>query len=140
MPATAAKLEVATSVITKAELLELADAEADYSKYTKKLADAKREVETRRQELAEKVLGIKSSDELKALDPNQVLKLFEKRWEKELWKLGPGAPEFSFVESSHGRYPAWAQLFVDEMGQTAAARIKLETPESHSYRVAVTLP
>ena len=136
---TAAKPALETAIVTKAELLELADAEASYAKYSKKSADAEREVKLRRQQLAEKVLGIKSADELKALDPVQLLKLFEKRWEKELWRTGPGAPEFSFVESSHGRYPAWAQLFVEELGETAASRIKMDTPVSHSYRVAVTV-
>jgi hypothetical protein len=135
MSSPAAKLE--TVIVTKDELTELAAAEHKYADLAKKAADAERDVKMRRQQLAEKVLGIKSADELKELPPDKLLKLFEKRWERGDWKAERGAPEFSFVESSHGRYPSWMNLYIGELGETAAARVKAETPISWSYKVAV---
>jgi hypothetical protein len=137
MPA-AAKLE--TLIVTKDELTELAQAETIYAFLAKKVADAERDVKIRRQQLAEKVLGIKSADELKELAPDKLLKLFEKRWERGDWKAERGAPEFSFVESSHARYPSWMNLYIAELGETAAARVRSETPISWSYKVAVVNP
>jgi hypothetical protein len=138
MPATAAKLD--TSIVTKDELLELAEWERKFAERKKKLAESEKEVEFRRLALAEKVLGIKTKDELKRLSPEQVLKLYQKRWEREEWKAERGAPEFQFKKTHHGTYPAWAKLYLREMGLTAAARISAETPTTYSYAVEVTLP
>ena len=129
-----------TLTVTRTELLELADWEREYAKATKKAADAKKELEFRRIQLAEKVLGVKSSDELKVLSPDQVKKKFTKRLEAGDWKAGHGAPEFSFVKTNQGRYPSWSQLFVQEMGESTAARIRTETPITYSYSVEVSIP
>ena len=138
MPASAAKLE--TAVVTKIELTELADWERKYADAKKKQAAAEKEVKFRRLALAEKVLGIKTEDELKGLSPEQLLKLFQKRWEREEWKAERGAPEFKFKNTSHGSYPAWRKLFTAELGMPAAARISAETPITYSYAVEVSLP
>ena len=47
-----------TLTVTRTELLELADWEREYAKATKKAADAKKELDFRRIQLAEKVLGV----------------------------------------------------------------------------------
>jgi hypothetical protein len=138
MSATAPKLEAA--LVTKDELLELADWERKFADAKKKVSAAEKELEFRRQQLAEKVLGVKSKDELKRLSPEQVLKLYQKRWERDEWKTERGAPEFSFVKTNAGRYPAWRDLYIDELGETAAARISAETPTTYSYAVEVALP
>ena len=138
MTSTAAKLEAA--LVTKDELTELAEWERKCADAKKKVSLAEKELEFRRQQLAEKVLGVKSKNELKELSPDQVQKLFTKRWESGVWKAERGAPEFAFVKTSHGRYPSWRERFVDELGETAAARIALETPVTYSYAVDVTLP
>jgi hypothetical protein len=135
MPTAAAKTE--TALVTKDELVELADWERKYADAKKKVSTAEKELEFRRQQLAEKVLGVKSKDELKALSPEQVSKRFAKRFEAGDWKPERGAPEFQFEKSSSGRYPAWRKLFVEELGETAAARIAAETPLTYSYRVEV---
>jgi hypothetical protein len=140
MTATAAALKLEISVVTKAELLELADWELKCAKRKKEATEAEKEVKFRRIALAEKVLGIKSEDDLKELSPERLFKLLERRWEREEWKAGPGAPEFKFVKTSGGQYPSWQKLFVAELGMTAAARISTETPYSYSYKVEVTLP
>jgi len=138
MPATAAKLE--TSIVTKDELLELADSERKYAKANREKAAAEKDLKFRRLALAEKVLGIESEDELKRLSPEKVLKLYQRRWEREEWKAERGAPEFQFVKTNAGRYPAWREVFIGELGETAAARISAETPTTYSYAVEVTLP
>jgi hypothetical protein len=96
-------------------------------------------VKFRRLQLAEKVLGIATAEELKQLSPEKLLKLLGKRFDAGDWKLERGAPLFAFVQTSSGRYPAWAKLFAEALGETAANRIKAETPIIYSYSVAVSL-
>lgn len=128
-----------TAIVTKDELLELADWEKKCADAEKKISAAKKELAFRRIALAEKVLGIKSADELKRLSPEQIQKLQEKRLTAGDWKAGKGAPAFSFSETSKGRYPSWSQLYVEELGETAAARVRAETPITYSYCVEVAL-
>ena len=137
MPGTSPKQ---TAVVTKDELLEIADWERKYADAKKKVSAAEKELAFRRQSLAEKVLGISSSDELKELSPAQVQNKFAKRLEAGDWKAERGAPEFSFLKTNEGRYPSWSQLYMQELGETAAARIKAETPLRYSYAVEVSLP
>lgn len=127
-----------TALVTKTELLELAEWERKYADAEKKASAAKKELTFRRQSLAEKVLGVKSADELKQLSPEQVQKRFIKRLEAGDWESQPSAPSFMFSETSHGRYPSWSQLYVEQMGETAAARVRAETPLTYSYCVEVS--
>lgn len=129
-----------TLLVTKDELLELAEWERKAADAKKKASVAEKEVGFRRLQLAEKVLGVKSADELKLLTPEQVLKRFTKRFDAGDWKPERGAPEFSFTKTNQGRYPSWRQLFADEMGETAAAKISAETPLTFSYAVEVSVP
>jgi hypothetical protein len=137
MPATATK---ATAVVTKDELLELADWERKYADAKKKASAAEKELSYRRIALAEKVLGIKTADELKRLSPVQVTRLYAQRLTAGDWKPERGAPPFVFSKSSEGRYPAWSQLYVEELGETAAAEIRANTPVTYSYLVEVGQP
>jgi hypothetical protein len=125
-------------VVTTSELIELAEWERKYAEAKKKASAAEKELNFRRQALAEKVLGVSSSADLKALSPDQVLRLFTKRLNAGDWKAERSAPAFSFVKTSQGVYPSWSQLFIDEMGETAAARIRTETPITYSYAVEVS--
>jgi hypothetical protein len=134
---TAAKL--APAIVTKDELLELADWERRYADAKKKVSSAEKELNFRRQQLAEKVLGIKTADELKRMPPEKLLKISAQRLVAGAWKLERGAPDFAFTNSNAGRYPAWAQLYVDELGETAAARIRANTPTTYSYSVTVDI-
>ena len=134
MPATATK---ATLLVTKDELSELANWERAHANAKKKASVAEKEVKFRRLQLAEKVLGVKSEDDLKTLSPEQVEKRLAKRLESGDWRAERGSPEFSFKKTSQGCYPAWSQLFIDELGETAAARIKTETATTYSYCVEV---
>ena len=133
------KPALASALVTKSELLELADWERKHADATKKASAAEKELKFRRQQLVEKVLGLKTADELKCLAPEKLVKLQDRRRDQGDWKLERGAPEFFFVKKSEGRYPAWKQFFVDEMGETAAARIQAETDPSYSYGVEVSL-
>jgi hypothetical protein len=130
-------VKLAPAIVTKDELTELADAERAHASAKKKAAAAERDVKIRRLGLAEKVLGIKTEDELKALSPQQLEKKIARRLEVGDWKPDPKAPEFSFVETRSARYPAWKEIFAQKFGQSEADRISDETPLSHSYRVEV---
>jgi hypothetical protein len=140
MTTTAAIAAKKAIVVSTEELLGLAEWERKYAKATKDTSVAKKELEFRRQKLAEVVLGVNSSDELKALSPGQVAKRGAERLEDGDWKPERGAPTFAFEETSHGSYPAWKELFIEEMGATAAAEISRDTPVVHSYSVKVTVP
>src|SRR4051794_18980212 len=111
MSATATKL--APAVVTKDELLELAEWERKYADAKKKASAAEKELAFRRQALAEKVLGVKSADEMKALTPEKLLKLYAKRLADGDWKPERGAPSFAFAKTSQGQYPAWSKLYVE---------------------------
>jgi len=130
----------ATVLVTKDELLELADWERKYAKAEKNAADAKKQLNSRRIALAEKVLGVKTADELKRLSPSQVARLQTQRLTAGDWKPERGAPLFAFSESNHGRYPSWAQLYESELGQPAADLIRANTPLTYSYTVEVAVP
>jgi hypothetical protein len=137
MPTAAVKQ---TLLVTKDELSELAEWERKHADAKKKVSAAEKELEFRRIQLAEKVLGVKSKDELKKLSPKEVEKLHAKRLEAGDWKPERGAPAFAFSKTNEGRYPSWSQLYVDELGETAAARVRSETPLSYSYCVEVVVP
>jgi len=132
----ATKLEAA--LVTKDELSELAEWERKHADAEKKASNAKKELKFRRLALAEKVLGVKSEDELKKLSPKEVDRLGSKRLEAGDWKPERGAPVFTFSKTNEGRYPSWSQLYIDELGETAAARVRAETPVSYSYCVEVS--
>lgn len=136
MTATAAKL--APAIVTKDELAEIAKAEKTYADAKKKQAAAELEVKLLRFQLAEKVLGITSEDELKKLGPDQVLKRMAKRFEAGAWSAQKGSPEFEFVKTSQGRYPGWKEIYSTEHGIAAALKITDDTPVSFSYAVAVS--
>jgi hypothetical protein len=137
MPAAAPTSARSTAIVTKDELAELAEWERKYADAKKKASAAEKEISFRRLALAEKVLGVKSSDEFKELAPAQVLSRFHKRLDNGDWKPERGAPEFSFQKTHEGRYPGWQKLYVEKFGETAAAKISAETPVSYSYRVEV---
>lgn len=140
MTTAAAKPAIAPLVVTKDELESLRELEKKFADRKKQVADLEREVKLARLQLAEKVLGIKTEDELKALPPEKVQKLYAKRLAEGDWKLERGAPVFAFKKTSSGTYPAWAKLFADELGQVAAEKIKSETPTKYSYAVEVAVP
>jgi hypothetical protein len=129
-----------TALVTKDELLELAAWEDRYVFAKKKVSAAEKELAFRRQALAEKVLGVNSADELKKLTPDTVERRIAKRLEAGDWKPERGAPVFSFLKTNQGRYPSWAQLYIDAMGETAAAEIRKDTPLTYSYSVEVSVP
>lgn len=126
-----------TAIVTTQELAELATWEADYAKAKKKAAAAEKQLEFRRISLAEKVLGVKTADELKQLTPAQVERRFKQRLEAGDWKPARGAPEFSFRMTNSGRYPAWSKLYSAELGETAAAKVSAQTDLTYSYAVEV---
>jgi hypothetical protein len=133
-----AAAKLAPVSVSKDELLELAEWERKYADAKKKASIAEKELKFRRIQLAEKVLGVKSEDELKQLAPDKLLKLFTRRFGAGDWRPEKGAPDFSFSKTNEGRYPSWAQLYVEEMGETQANRIKAETPITYSYCVEVS--
>lgn len=135
MPAAATKTAL---LVTKAELDEIAEWERKFADAKKKQTAAEKQVKFFRLQLAEKVLGIKTEDELKALTPEQVNRLYTKRLGAGDWRLAQNAPKFNFKKTHQGSYPSWLDLYTAEMGETAAARIKAETPLSYSYCVEVS--
>jgi hypothetical protein len=136
MPTAATK---ATALVTKDELTEIAEWERKYADAKKKASAAEKELSFRRQQLAEKVLGIATSDEFKRISPEKLLKLYAKRLEAGDWKPERGAPSFAFVKTSEGRYPAWSKLYAEELGETAAAKVRTETDPTYSYSVEVAI-
>lgn len=129
--------ETETLIVTKDELVAMREAEAEYVKAKKKADASERLVKLLRLKLAEKVLGIKTEEDLKKLTPEKVQKLYAQRLTAGDWEPGRGAPTFVFANTSHGRYPAWAQIYEQKHGVTAADEIRNDTPESYSYRVEV---
>jgi hypothetical protein len=126
-----------TAIVTKDELKEIAELEQDSAKAEKKARDLKKQLEFQRLRLAEKVLGVKSAEELKKLSPKDVEKLYARRLTAGDWKPERSAPAFVFLKTSEGRYPAWKQLYVDLAGETAAAEISANTNPIYSYAVQV---
>ena len=126
-----------TARVTKDELSAIAEGEQKYADAKKKVSAAEKELALLRIQLAEKVLGVKTADELKRMTPDQVERRIRKRFADGDWELGRGAPQFAFVKTSQGCYPAWAQLFAEELGEAAAQQIRANTPVTYSYAVEV---
>lgn len=139
MPA-AAQSAKEIQIVTKDELSAIAEWERKYADAKKKASAAEKELGYLRIALAEKVLGVKTVDELKRLSPDQVEKKFRRRLADGDWKAERGAPEFSFVKTNQGCYPAWSQLFAEELGESAAQQIRSNTPITYSYAVEVEVP
>lgn len=139
-PATAAKPALekpSPALVTKEELEEIRAAEQAHTDAADKAKLAETKVKALRISLAEKVLGIRSSDELKALPPEKVQKLYAERHAAGLWKLQRGAPVFAFGKTSQGRYPEWKKLYLGELGESAANARIAETDPTYSYKVEV---
>ncbi len=126
-----------TVIVTKDELYELAEWERKYADAKKKASAAEKELDFRRLSLAEKVLGVKSADELKKLSPKEIEKRHAARLNAGDFKSERGAPAFTFAETNHGRYPSWGKIYAAEFGETAAAEISAKTPLIYSYCVKV---
>ncbi len=131
---------LATEVVTKAELIELRDCQEEYKRAAKKADALEAKLELLQFCLVEKVLGLKSADELKSLPLEKVQRLCDRRQDQGLWELGEKAPIFTFRQTSHGRYPAWKELFIGLRGEAAAMRITNQTKETFSYRIEVDSP
>jgi len=136
---TAAKSAREVATVTREELINLAEWERKYADAKKKTSAAEKELALLRIRLAEKVLGVKTSDELKRMSPDQVERKMRKRHMDGDWEFGRGAPQFDFVKTNQGCYPAWAQLFAEELGEAAAQQIRSNTPITYSYAVEVHL-
>lgn len=126
-----------TALVSTHELEQLAYLERKYVEAKRKVSELEFDLKPLRQALAEKVLGVKSSDELKQLSPKEVEKLFAKRLTNGDWKPERSAPAFVFRKTSEGRYPAWKQIFIELKGEAAAAEIHSNTPPIYSYAVEV---
>jgi hypothetical protein len=143
--ATAAKFELSTprvaktpvQVVTTAELVELADLEEQYAELCKSQADIERKTKAARLSLAQKVLGVESAEQFKALDPETLERLMAVREEKGLWKTERRAPPFLFIKTSAGRYPAWREEFIKRASEAEAEKITAGTDKTYSYRVDV---
>lgn len=126
-----------TVLVTRSELVALRDAEEAFAAASRALTQAENAVKPLRLALAEKVLGIKTSDELKAMAPEEVDKRVQKRIKSGAIEIVRGAPRFKFVKTSAGRYPAWKAEFIAAKGEVAAEKLTAETPSIFSYRVEV---
>jgi len=127
----------ATATVTRKELLALAEAEKRYREASAESTAAEKLVKMLRLSLAEKVLGVDTSDQWKRMAPDAVAKIMESRERKGYWEAVRGAPKFRFEKTSEGCYPAWKAVFVAFQGEAAADRIAAETPTLYSYRVEV---
>lgn len=137
MSTAATKTAKEVLVVTADELTAIAELEKKFAEAKAKATKAENQLKSLRIALAEKVLGVKTADELKHLNPDQVEKRFQKRLTDGDWKLERGAPEFSFVKTSEGRYPAWAQLYAMKLGESAAESVRVSTATTYSYAVEV---
>ena len=126
-----------TVQVTRVELIALRDAEEAYAKANRELTAAENAVKPLRLALAEKVLGVKTADELKNMAPDELEARLERRTKKGEFEVVRGAPRFKFVKTSAGRYPGWKSEFVAIKGEVAAARITADTPTIYGYRVEV---
>jgi hypothetical protein len=127
-----------TEVVSRDELLELADLETRYAAATKAVSEVERALKAARLGLAEKVLGEAAKD-LRLMDPEHLEKLTAERARRGFWKCSRNTPPFLFLKTSSGRHPAWRQIYVEMNGEAAAEKITAETPIFYSYRVDVAI-
>jgi len=128
----------ATEVVSRDELIELADLETRYAAATKAVSEVERALKAARLSLAEKVLG-EAAEDLRLMDPEHLENLMAERARRGLWKCSRNTPPFLFLKTSSGRYPAWRQIYVEMNGEAAAEKITAETPIFYSYRVDVAI-
>jgi hypothetical protein len=126
-------------IVTKDELAELCLLEASHADLSRRAADIERRVKAARLALAQKVLGVETDDQLKALDPATLERLMNVRGEKGMWKVQRGAAPFIFVKTSEGRYVQWKAEFVALKGEAEAEQKLADTPTRYSYKVDVAV-
>jgi hypothetical protein len=126
-------------IVSRAELLELAELEKSYAKACREQSDLERRTKAARLSLAQKVLGVESEEQFKRLDPEMLESLMAVREEKGFWRSERKAPPFVFLKTSEGRYPSWKVEFIGIKSEAEAEQIVSATPKSYSYKVDVAL-
>lgn len=137
MPALSKDEQAVAVVVTRKELIHLRDAENALAVASQAHTLAENAVKPLRIALAEKVLGTKTEAEYRAFDPDKIEAIVKSRMKRNLFEIVRGAPSFSFEKTASGRYVAWKQAFIAEMGETAAARRIADEPTTYSYRIHV---
>jgi len=126
-------------IVTHAELFDLAQLEKQYSEANKAKDAVERKVKAARLALAQKVLGVKTADELAALDPSTLDELMAVNEQKGVWKSERKAPPFLFLKTWEGRCPSWRDEFVKLKSEAEAEKITAETDKRYAYRVDVAI-
>lgn len=87
--------------------------------------------------LYQKVLGIKSIEEIKTMDGDALSKLVQERAAAGMFKLDK---EFNFKQTSDRRSPNYQKELIKAIGQAKVIEIQQNEPHSYSYVVIAAAP
>lgn len=123
----------ATPVITAKEIKTALDARRAYSAAKREANRLEEESKSASLKVLEIALGIKSYSELKEMTPEQVLKLYTKRFKKNLFFIEDGAQEFTIAMTSKKRAVEWKEEFIAAVGESVAIEVLKAAPANFTY-------
>ena len=127
--------------VTKAEIMTAQQAIAHASACGSMARKAKEAQDTALLTIFEKVLGVKTLDEVKALDSQAMANLLHKRIEDGAFTVENGADfDFAIPKGGERRNPKWKDLFIGKNGEAAAKQAEADTPVSHTWHVVSKTP
>jgi hypothetical protein len=121
------------TLITKATVDALIAAQVAKSETEKVSKKAEKEFKTLMVSLFHELFGIKTEDEIKAIDPKLLQDLFVNGMGKD-FVFEDGA-NIQILLSKAGRYPSWKDEFIKATSEAAANLVTINTPEQYSYKV-----
>lgn len=92
--------------------------------------------------LFERVLGVKSLDDVAHLSPDEIAKMIRRRMKKgelELEGIDVDVLIAVIQKSQERRNISWKEAFIAKCGAAAAAEVENSTPVSYSYRAGKVL-
>jgi hypothetical protein len=126
---------VTLPVITKAEIDEAIELRKQHSLASKTARIAEQKCQVAQMKIFEKLLGIKSADELKWFSPEQIEKIFTERINKKTVLLEDPNSNFKIEQTSAQRRPEWKELYIQALGESKATEAHLATPMQYSYAI-----
>lgn len=122
-----------TGLITKTEVDAALAATRQYSELGHKFRAAEREMKKQVGGIFERLLGVKSLDEVSSMSPNQIAVAIKERVEAGLVKLEDG--NFDIKLSKKEQRPSWKDEFIAANGEAAAKGVMTTCPYSFHYRL-----
>jgi endonuclease YncB( thermonuclease family) len=128
------------AILKHREIKQACRAYKKYAKANKAKEAAEASKKTAAMAVFEKLLGVKSEDEVRAMSPEEMKSVARRRIRQGLVTLEPGTISLTDLlekviqKSKSERRPSWKDCFIAVHGESKATEIQEATAETFSYR------